>query len=188
MIQSAVLTANDHIETVKAQLQTESLSQIDYLVIAHSDHRMIAQLKNALGTKTFAILSLPQGAWKFDSEEIIEFTQWAFGELTIGKVLLVGHSQGGTPNTDQAQAPFNESEGPSLGSLDKRFDLQKQYVKDAEGHFIAELESLRSNPAIENCLLRQQGFVQALFYRWQSNAFCYYDVQNQQFKPLVTHH
>jgi hypothetical protein len=188
MINTATIAVNQHIETLKSQLGQLASCQLDYLIIAHPDNHMIGQIKSAFQNKTFAILTLPQDCWAMEDEEVAGLADWAVNDLGVGGLLLVGHSQGGTPTHYVEVCPAAAESGAStnrIGSLVDRVKANEQCVRETEKHFIHELECLRTTPAIESRLLRDAKLVQGLFYRSESGTFCVYDGNTKSFQALL---
>ena len=189
MIKQATLPSNSCLESLKAQLKSSACDSLDFLILAHPDEPMIAQLKLAFAKRAIAVVALPQISWDMSSPQIEELTDWAVNELKVGGMLLVGHSQGGTPNASIQICPVESEESKGLtnrvASLLDRMQSSQACVKENEGHFVQQLKQLGEAPVVQACSVRNGSFVEGLFYRAESGVFCRYDQAKQTFKALV---
>lgn len=189
MIKQAAIPANPCLESLKEQMKASQCQSLDFLILAHPDEAMISQLKVAFAKRAIAVIALPQISWDMASAEIEELTNWATNELKVGGLLLVGHSQGGTPTSSIQICPVNsdqfDSETNRVTSLLDRMRASQASVKENEGHFVQQLEQLGNAPAVETCSVRNGRFVEGLFYRAESGVFCRYDQSEKSFKALV---
>jgi len=187
MIKTAV-AANPYIEQLKDK-STQDVPQVDYLIIAHPDDRMVTALKSAFSEYQLAILTIPQFGWDMSGDAEQEVVQWAVEELNVKGVLLVGHSQGGFPN-EQVQL-FNGSSDRQSASgrqgnplLERVRQAQAALVK-SEQHFVDQLQGLVSLPSLSEKTLRDPSWIQGLFYRAESGIFCLVDPQSGSFQALI---
>lgn len=185
MIKQASMTANPNLENLKQQLESVRDRRLDYLVIAHPDQRMIGQLKDALNQQTMAVLAMPQNCWCMDDENATELFQWCIDELGIKTILLVGHSQGGTPEESIEVCMGSETSTNRIGSILDRISANQQQMKENEKHFVGQLDRLRQIPAVAKRQLRDKGLVQGLFYRAESGVFCHYEPESGKFCALI---
>jgi len=189
MIKSASDSNNVYIDRLQAQLTNVDAS-IDYLVIAHPDQAMLRALQGAFSDSTMAVVTLPQDSWAMDDKTQQEIVQWAVNELNVRGVLLVGHSQGGTPNDlvclmnagqpSQPVEPVNR-----VASLFERARQSHARVAQCESHFASQLEKLRNQPAIVARGLRDSALIQGLFYRVEGGLFCAFNPETQSFAGLI---
>ena len=193
MIQSTPKTVNGQIERLKQQLTRSELTRLDCVIFAHSDNRMLRQLKEAFVEMEIVVLAVPQNEWCMNDEETNELLDWLVNDLAVGRVLLVGHSQGGTP-ADAVQICGEGKVDPStngyannrISSLMERVKYAQAGVRQAEEHFLGQLNCLNHLPALQGHQLRNQQFVQGLFYRAESGVFCHYDSNTKQFRALIS--
>lgn len=189
MIKQATISVNQHIDSLKDQLNQIGSSQLDYLIIAHPDHQMLGQLKQAFEKSSIAVIALPQNFWCMEDTEVSELIDWAVGQLNVQGILLVGHSQGGTPKDNLQVCPAGniERNGASnrFNSLFEQVEASQQCVRENEKHFVNELKSLQKQKMIESGSLRKKDLLQGLFYRAESGVFCLYDLKNDAFQALM---
>ena len=152
---------------------------------------MIERLKSAFNGRPAAVIAIPQNCWAIDEESISDLIQWAVNEIEVKGVLLVGHSQGGTPadnvqlcaeveNTTTGQESSNR-----LAAIMECIERTRNCVEQNEGHFVGELNSLRQLPVVQEKIVRNSNFVQGLFFRAESGVFCAYDISDQRFRALI---
>lgn len=189
MIKTATISANAYIENLKAQLDQVGSRKLDYLVIAHPDQRMLSQLQLAFEKSSVAVISVPQNCWVMDDDNMFELVNFALNETSAKRVLLVGSSQGGTPDEAVQVCPSGkvaaESQGSRL-SLIERLNLAQACTRKNEAHFIEELQCLRNNVSLHNDRVASPDLVQGIFYRVESGVFCAYDCDNNEFHALIS--
>jgi carbonic anhydrase len=190
MIKTSTAFANVHIDNLKSALEEAGPAELDYVVLAHPDNRMVAKLQKAFENSSIAVVSLPQNCWALDDASMSEFVEWTLSETTAKGIVLVGHSQGGTPSeaiqvcpTGQV-LPANQSSN-RVGSLKSRVSQARECVKANEEHFVAELKCLQGKVSLQNGRVANPDFVQGLFYRAESGVFCAYDSEAKQFHALI---
>ncbi len=180
MITSAISTANSYIEQLK-EGDTSTVSQADYLVIAHTDDETLGMLKNALRDNRLAMLTIPQNEWDLTGEPEEEAVQWAIENFNVKGVLLVGHSLGGFPK-DEVQPESSVNQSRSL--LDRVREAQTNALK-SEKHFVNQLRCLQSLPSVARKALRDSSYIQGLFFRAESGTFCLFDSTTGSFRALI---
>jgi carbonic anhydrase len=189
MIKQAAISVSPCLASLKEQMKASECQSLDFLILAHPDEAMISQLKVAFAKRSIAVIALPQIAWDMASAEIEELTDWAVNELRVGGLLLVGHSQGGTPNASIQIYPVQTKQLGSgtnrVTSLLDRMRASQASVKENERHFVGQLKQLGSVPAAKACSVGNGSFVEGLFYRAESGVFCRYDQAEQSFRALV---
>jgi carbonic anhydrase len=189
MIKQATRPTSPCVENLKEQLNVSDCQELDVLILAHPDETMIAQLKSAFAKRSIAVVGLPQIFWDMSGDDIAELTDWAVNELGVGGLLLVGHSQGGTPNASIQICPVESGDpGQStnrVASLLDRMQASQACVKENESHFVEQLKQLGNAPAVQACSVRNGSFVEGLFYRAESGVFCRFDHSEETFKALV---
>lgn len=189
MIKQATTQENPCLDSLKEQLNVSECQSLDFLILAHPDEVMITQLKLAFARRAIAVVALPQISWDMASVQIEGLTNWAVNELKVGGLLLVGHSQGGTPNASIQICPVEPDESANatnrVASLLDRMRASQACVKENESHFVQQLMQLGDAPAVQSCSVRNGSFVEGLFYRAESGVFCRYDHTEQSFKALV---
>lgn len=192
MIQIAPISISSRIENLKQQLSQTELDRLEYVIIAHSDDRMINQLKQGFVDSSIAVISIPQSCWAMEHPPIDELMDWLVNELNVVRILLVGHSQGGSPAGDvevcgsgQLDPASDTGSTNRISSILDRVKHAQSYVKQNEQHFLHQLACLKSLPSIEQHILKNQQIVQGLFYRAESGVFCYFDPATRQFRALI---
>lgn len=191
MIKPATLSVNSHIENLKQQLAEVEEGSLDYVIISHSDNRMINQLKEAFIESSIAVVSIPQNCWMMNDEPIAELMDAVVNDLNIGGILLVGHSQGGIPEDNIQVCTSGQVDKVQSGSTNRitslldRVKHVQSCMKENEKHFLQQLECLKLTPAVQTSSLRSKNLVQGLFYRAESGVFCMYDSENQTFRALI---
>ncbi len=193
MIQQLTKYANPYIAQIRQQLATCSDLKVDWLVIAHRDERMLVQLGEAFPNNALAVIALPQECWAMDDESVEEVVKWALDELQVQGIVLVGHSQGGTPMgqvqllggkvKSQTDAEVESLSAPN--SLIERVRQAQSLVEGCETHFQDQLEKLSLHSPVEQRLMRNQIRLQGLFYRAESGVFCLYHRRTGTFQALV---
>lgn len=186
MIKTTTTFANVHIDNLKSVLGDSGTTELDYVVLAHPDNRMVAKLQKAFENSSIAVVSLPQNCWALDDASMTEFVDWTLSETSAKGIVLVGHSQGGTPSEAIQVCPTGQA-GPAnrIGSLMSRVSQARECVKANENHFVAELKCLRDKVSIQNGRVADPSFVQGLFYRAESGVFCAFDAEANQFHALI---
>jgi carbonic anhydrase len=193
MIQQIEKYANSYIAQIRQQHATCNQVQIDWLVIAHNDERMLEQLDKAFPQNALAVIGLPQECWAVDEESIEEVVQWAVEDLRVQGVLLVGHSQGGAPQgrvqllggKARSQSDREVASLAAPNSLIDQVRKTQALVERGEKHFQDQLEKLGNLSSIQHGLLRNQVKLQGLFYRAESGVFCLFDRRSRSFRALV---
>ena len=191
MIKPATLSNNYQIENLKQQLAQTKNSKLDFVIVAHSDDRMISRLKEAFVDKSIAVLAIPQNCWAMDEDHTSELMDWLINKLDVSGILLVGHSKGGTPtdcvqvcNSGQIENVKNDSANGG-GSILDRVRLVQSSLLENEKHFRREFENLIQISAVQSARLRKKGLVQGLFYRAESGVFCVYDSEKKELQALL---
>ncbi len=199
MIQTGTIAANAHIENLQQQLEQTGSQKLDYLVLAHPDQLMINQLNKALHSSSVAVIGLPQNCWSMGSESMNELVTWALTETSAKGILLVGHSQGGTPDeavqvcesgkTAPAGSEPTNGAGTTMSnqaeSILERVKNAQAASKKNEQHFVAELNELKGQISLHNGRVTNPDLVKGLFYRAESGVFCSYDDRECQFEALI---
>lgn len=191
MIQLAKQSISQQIEDLKQEFEDHQSGELDYLVIAHTDSRMLQQIKTAFAGHLMAVVAIPQSLWAMGQDDVDELLDWAVNQLKVKYVLLVGHSLGGTPmshiqvcNSSHSQND-QDSNGSRISGVFQRVQQAQAEVKEAEDFFIQELECLKSVPSVQSACKKQPQLIQGLFYRSESGVFCAYDCQRKTFRALV---
>jgi hypothetical protein len=192
MIQKTNSPSNPWLRQIREQLPVNGNTSVDWLVFAHNDPRMLSGLEAALSGTVMAVVSLPQSCWEMDDEMVEEVLQWAISESSVKGVLLVGHSQGGTPE-DLVQIMGNTGATRSRSSIDRaasksplaRAKHAQSKVAGCERHFVNQLEKLGRLAGINHRFLPQPLQTEGLFYRCESGVFCLFDRQNRTFRALL---
>ncbi len=185
-------TIDNQIATLKEKLTSVETRELDYLILAHSDDRMVLRLNEAFAGKSIAAVTQPQSGWDMESEDVAELIEWAANETGVKKVLLVGSSQGGTGQTDVQVCPSGVAHGTELDSstrsmsIKERVNFARNCSKKNEDHFTKSIAQLRDAVSTQNGRIANPDFVQGLFYRAESGVFCAYDCQTGQFRPILT--
>jgi predicted esterase YcpF (UPF0227 family) len=191
MIKTGYISANSHIDNLKNQLALTNTSQLDYLILAHPDQSMISQLQKVYQAQNVAIIGMAQNYWQMDSESMSELVQWVLSETSAKGILLVGHSQGGTPAetvqvcTSGQISLANHQPSNRISSFMDRVKNVQSCCKKNEEHFVAELNSLKDQVSVQGGRVTNPELVQGLFYRAESGLFCAYDPEACQFEALM---
>ncbi len=193
MIESAPLSTNTHIENLKQQLRQNKLEQLEYVILAHADNWMINQLKEAFVDNSIVVIAMPQSSWQMAESQMNELMGWLLNNLNFARVLLVGHSQGGTPSNNMQVCGSGQVDAATtangttnrVSSILDRVKYAQACIKQNEKHFVQQLDCLKSLPSIQQHVFRNQQIVQGLFYRAEGGVFCHYDSATCEFQALI---
>lgn len=188
MFQVKSFTANPYIRQIRQTLQQSQSVSIDWLVLAHNDAKLLAELDEAFPESALAVIALPQNRWQSEDELLTEVVDWAVGELGVKGVVMVGHSQGGMPEQHVrllgGKVKASKSTTTAANSLMERLKQAQSHSLSTQYYFAEQIERLRRTTVIENRLTENKIQLQGLFYRGESGTFCVYDQQRRDFKPL----
>ncbi len=188
MIRKSDSLPNPILEQLRQQIAEAGQSQIDWLVVAHDDTRMLHELEKAFANQSLAVVAIPQSYWAMNEETADEMLALAVNELQVNGILLVGHSQGGTPNTRIRVSPHangDRTASQPATSLMDRIRLAQEHVGRCEQHFAQQLELVGQQDSVAKSLADEKLTLQGLFYRAESGVFCVFNSQTQSFRALI---
>ena len=194
MIQRGNIQTHQHVFDFRDQLQDNDSAEIDFLFIAHPDEYMVRRLQTSFSDRSMVITTIPQFTWDFGSDR---FVDWESGSYRFKSIVLVGSSQGGTP--EQQVQVFGSTPHPAANGgpsglangirpsnhLLQRAQQAVSLVKQNENHFIDQLAALSQNSIVEKLALRNPFILEGLFYRAESGLFCRLDPSSGEFQPLL---
>lgn len=178
-------STNPHIAALEPAF-AKSARPIEWLVIAHSDPRLIKSLSSALAGHSAAVLELPQKQWDFDGDDFSETVEWAMRKGDIQIMVLVGSSQSGSA-TRGVSLRATRSKGQvedGYAALLERVQRHLARVSDVQHEFAGHVQQLSRLPVVHSRWASQQLEVCGLFYRAEAGLFLYYDPQADKFAPL----
>lgn len=158
---------------------------LEYLVIAHTDARLVNAISSALTGHASAILEVPQGRWAFGDSDLSKALKWAVENLAIEHLVLVG-SSGGPNAQSRVTLTTNDESAPSgfekmvLGA--QRVQAQ---AKAAQEWFASKNVELKQQ-VVQNHFPNGGPEVQGLIYRPESGVFLRYDSESDTYHPPVS--
>ncbi len=183
-----ITTANPYIHQIRQSLSHTQPLAVDWLVLAHNDTQLLAQLDEAFPDNVLAVVALPPNRLQIDDARVTELVEWAIAELGVKGVLLVGHSHAESP---EAQIQLlggkaktlarNEGESSSNSLMErlKKAQIQAARMQEQVAEQIERLSRLTA-------MWREQIQFHGLFYRAESGIFYAYDQHQHSFKPLLS--
>ncbi len=188
MIRQATQTQNRYIERIEQQLADSQASQLDYLVLAHNDDVMLDRLTSSFGDENLAIIALPQSGWAMDEEPLAELIRWSISDGHTKGVLLVGHSQGGTP-ADHVRLVTRPQQQNSQASNARHSLLDgvlraRLVVESCENHFVSQLQLVKQAAMAAETEENSNVQLHGLFYRAEVGVFCLYE--NNRFQAMIS--
>ncbi|MBL8206779.1 MAG: hypothetical protein JNM09_21280 [Blastocatellia bacterium] len=189
-----ISTANPYIHQIRQSLKYTQPVAVDWLVLAHNDTQLLAQLDEAFPESVLAVLALPQHRLQMNDALMAELVEWAIAELGVKGVLLVGHSQGELPEAQvkllggKVKTQTRNWDDPLTASnslLDRLMKGQLQATR-LQDQLAEQMERLSQMEVVQNHQFRDQIQLHGLFYRQESGIFYAYDQRQRGFKPLLS--
>jgi carbonic anhydrase len=187
---TAVLTRT-FADQLRCQAAESESGKIDYLIIAHDDPRMLQRLCEAMGDKTVAVVTIPQTCWAMDGEAVEELLHCAVTDVRVSRILVVGHSNGGTPAEQVRILPHTATQRDEMSIQERNLSLAeclRQYeasLNCCEEHFIGQLSHVSQYAFTKEKIETGELALDGLFYRCEAGVFCVYNRDRQQFQALV---
>jgi carbonic anhydrase len=152
---------------------------------------MLRQIHEAFAESHVGTVAVPPSCWMMNDESVSELVDWATGQRNVRGILLIGHSQGGTPAdmvqlAAAGQTGTANGHGRGISSVLDRVQGAQANVRKNEEHFLQELDYLRQTPSVQHRLMQDPGLMQGLFYRAESGVFCVFDQTRHRFRSLLS--
>lgn len=162
--------------------------EVEYLVIAHHDPRLVTSLSEALGEESAAVLEVSQDVWDFRSPLWSEAIEWGLEQGKVEKLVLVGSSQAAGAVSRASllctkRAPQQDSSYRRLVAGTHRY---RAVVSEAQENFAEQVKELLRVPAVQQRYPVGEIDLHALFYRAESGIFLAYDAGSGLFRPLYS--
>ncbi len=189
-----VVSPNLRIQSLQQQLAIAGTSEVEWLVICHTDPLMSARVTDALVARSLLLLQAPQSFWCFPEGDLATAVSWALTQANARRVLLCAHSLGGVPEVNAAaptaqafrqpvgthsHSSDSSDQGPRQGVL-----RSQQRLQQAQDHFCQQLDRLCLVNQLHSRLFQGQADVLGLFYLAESGSFLYYEPAEDALRPL----
>lgn len=192
MAESPTLLLNpDYAELLRNHLDHSGVDRVDFLVLVHDDEQLIDRLLQAMGNYSVALIRIPQSTWEMDDESLDELFRFAVNELDVDRIVLVGHSLGGTPGEKVMVVPERRDGGsgqnassPVKPTLEEYLAEFRTRMKACELHFQEQFERIRNHPRVADQTLAGELGLGGLFYRCDTDLFSVYHPGKREFQPL----
>ena len=158
--------------------------KLDYLFMMHPDEAIENHIRSSYRGLAIAIQPIAQVEWEFESLALID---WGDSLDLAKSIVMVGSSLGGAPNAydNVGLEPAIEERSTSGIQLFAQVQLRISLEKQAELHFVKQINALTNDPRIRPRLQDNPWFIQGLFFRPDSGLFYRFDLAAQDFRPLV---
>jgi hypothetical protein len=166
------------------QANRASETQLEWLVIAHDDERLVDSLTTSLSAVASHLLELPQSAWDFTEGGLAAAIEWAVDQGAIKHLVLVGHSQA----EDEGEQPSSDeilSRNDGYRRLHAGVTRTSVQTKKSQDLLEKQLESLTAMKSVRKKVLDGELSVYGLFFMAQSTTFLAYDPDQQDFLALI---
>jgi hypothetical protein len=177
-------SASPMIEKLRQGME-ESGDGYEWLLIAHSDDRLVRSLSAALAHLPVFILQAPQESWDFQRGELAEAIEWAIHQTSLKHLALVGHSRIQVDDAAETSSqPVSEDTSSGYQRLREGVTRTTARTRESQARFSQHFEQLISGPVVRQQSLDGDLSVYGLFFIDESAAFLAYDSDRKTFLPL----
>ncbi|MCU0877586.1 MAG: hypothetical protein MUF06_07370 [Pirellulaceae bacterium] len=185
----ATTSANPYIAALESTFD-EATAPIEWLVIAHSDPRILQSLSSMMEGQSAAILEVSQDQWDLVEGELSEAIEWALQRGEVRNLVLVGHSQVGCSASRSylvSDAPEKSSDRSKDGYSRLLAGVKRVYSHShhAQVRFAADVQQASQIPLVYRRWSCGELAVHGLFYRAESGVFLAYDPDADSFRALM---
>lgn len=175
--------SNRYVNAMESILAS-SRRPVQWLVITHSDPRLVKSVTSLFADRSAVILEEPQDRWDGEASDLAEMLEFALRLGNIKNLVLVGSSQS-TEATSRAFIVNDEGYQSSQSSYEQMLSNMKAHqllAKQNQDKFASLIQKLTRIPAVHDRWSTGQLALHALFYRPETGVYLYYDANTNAFE------